>query len=67
MVCIAYMSITTSNITEVIPKANAISGKTNIAQTVRLMDKILTADYHYINSPLLDTLKSEYPSNIMQA
>lgn len=59
------MSITTSNIIEVIPKANAIFGNTNIAQTVRIMDKILTADYHYINSPLL--IKSEYPSNIMQA
>ena len=61
------MSITTSNITEVIPKANAIFGNTNIAQTVRLMDKILTADYHYINSPLLKNFRSEYPSNIMQA
>lgn len=59
------MSITKSNITEVILNSNANCGNTNISQTVKLIDGILTADCYYHNSPLLCEVKSEYPSTIM--
>lgn len=38
-----------SNITEVIPIISAIFLGNNRPQIDRLIDKILTADYHYIN------------------
>lgn len=60
------MSITKSNITEVIPNSKANCGNTNIPQTVKLIDRILTADCHYKNSPLYCEVKSEYPSTIIQ-
>ena len=59
------MSITKSNITEVIPNSSANCGNTNIPQTVKLIDRILTADYHYNNSLLYCEVKSEYPSTII--
>lgn len=67
MLDIAYMSITKSNITEMIPIISANLGNTNIAHTVRLMDRTLTADYHYNNLLLFDVSKREYPSIVMQA
>lgn len=60
------MNITKSNITEVIPNSNANCGNTNIPQTVKLIDRILTADCHYNNSPFFCEIKSEYPSTIIQ-